>query len=99
MVKNQLILNFPLQQAYYFKFIMSWIQNKPASTGSSIIPIKIILPIFLLGNGSELTETQMKRLILQPTYDCEDELQHCFNSCKLLLSMFEPILSDNTTPS
>ena len=39
----------------------------------------------------------MKRLILQPKYNCEDELQHCFNSCNLLLSMFEPMLGDELT--
>ena len=60
--------------------------------------LKLFLLLFYFtGNGSELTETQMKRLILQPKYNCEDELQHCFNSCNLLLSMFEPMLGDDTT--
>ena len=74
-----------------------WTKNLPALEQISSGLKLFLLLFYFTGNGSELTETQMKRLILQPKYNCEDELQHCFNSCNLLLSMFEPMLGDDTT--
>merc|ERR1739848_595259 len=46
------------------------------------------------GNISKMSEIDMKRFILKPGYNCENELPHCFHSCNLLLSKLTPLLTN-----